>query len=500
MEQSVPAFAAPSSLIATSGGTDAARPRAAREPDRGDTQFQALLQSRANASAESRRPQFERADRGEASARTQRSARSDQAERPGRPERPEPPQKPAPPERGARPEKPEPPERGGRPEKPAPPERTASAKAEAREFPNEDPAPVPIATEQTGPNIIPSDLLAPITEVIDPRDGAIDPAALQGVDPNAAVLGKEAAAAIFTQAPIAPALVSALANGLPAAPASFSPSRGPSEAGEISPETGAAFSLGAALQIGDPSKGPSEAGEISPENGAAFSLDAASQAGDPSKAAPNSAPNAAPLPPGAFAQLVQAAQTQNGRNPQSEAGPAPLDAASSTASADPSASITPPPPGQAQAPPAIAPSAQAARPVPHVPSIAREIVHLAKDGARSFELRLDPIELGRIDVRLDIAKDNSVTATLTADNPQTLADLARNARDLERALNSAGLQLAQNGLSFDLSRRDGQGDRDRPARNDEAVGPSRTIKEGANALPIAPAAQRWSNARINLIA
>lgn len=465
----MPALSAPSSFVPTSSGADAARPRAAREPDNRDTQFQALLRERTNASPESRRPEFERTDRAEGGARTLRSPRSQETER------------------AERPEKSEPPARSARAEKPAQPERTALAKADApsraraqseaqeEDAPAEaeiDPLPVSVEREITGPEIVAADLLGPITEVDDPRDAAIDPSALQGVDPNAQILGKEAAAVLFAQAPIAPALLSAAITPLASAPDALL----------------------------DPEKGLSSPREIASQALDALPLDGPANGAEPNKAAPKAPANSAPLPPGAFAQLVQAAQQQNGRNLASDAGPAPLDAAAGAASTDPSASITPPPQGPAPAPPAIAPSAQAARPVPHVPTIAREIVHLAKDGARSFDLRLDPIELGRIDVRLDIAKDNSVTATLTADNPQTLADLARNARDLERALNSAGLQLAQNGLSFDLSRRDGQGDRDRPARADEPVGPGRAIQGAAQAPPLAPAAQRWSNARINLIA
>lgn len=461
----MPALSAPSSFVPTSSGADAAKSRAAREPNPREPQFEALLR--------------ERAEPAEGATRTERAARSEESARARRPERTEQPEKPDQREQPARAERPVQPERVAKTQADA--SARPPAQSEAPEgAPNEaeiDPPPISLEAEITGPEIGGADLLGPITEVSDPRDAAIDPSALQGVDPNAAIVGKEAAAALFTQAPnaqnqSAPALVSAQIINLAGAPDA----------------------------LRDTEKSPTGLREIAGEAPDAFSLDGPANGAEPNKGAPNAPANTPPLPPGAFAQLVQAAQQLGGRNPQNDAGPAPLDAAAGAASTDPSAAITPPPQGPAQAPPAIAPSAQAARPLPHVPTIAREIVHLAKDGARSFALRLDPVELGRIDVRLDIAKDNSVTATLTADNPQTLADLARNARDLERALNSAGLQLAQNGLNFDLSRRDGQGDRDRPARADEATGPSRIAEGAAPAAPRAATAQRWSNARINLIA
>ena len=47
-------------------------------------------------------------------------------------------------------------------------------------------------------------------------------------------------------------------------------------------------------------------------------------------------------------------------------------------------------------------------------------------------------------------------AVISADSPQALSDLARGARDLQQALQSAGLDLAEDGLRFNLSS-NGQG-------------------------------------------
>jgi flagellar hook-length control protein FliK len=83
--------------------------------------------------------------------------------------------------------------------------------------------------------------------------------------------------------------------------------------------------------------------------------------------------------------------------------------------------------------------------------VAREIVRRANGDNTRFELRLDPPELGKIQVQLDVSRDHKVTAVVSADNPQALSDLTRGARDLQQALQSAGLQLADDGLSFNLS-------------------------------------------------
>jgi hypothetical protein len=87
--------------------------------------------------------------------------------------------------------------------------------------------------------------------------------------------------------------------------------------------------------------------------------------------------------------------------------------------------------------------------------LAGQITRNFNNGQRVFDIRLDPAELGKVDVRLELRADNRVHAVLTAERPETLAELQRAARDLERSLNDAGLELAEDGLSFQMSE-DGQ--------------------------------------------
>lgn len=84
-------------------------------------------------------------------------------------------------------------------------------------------------------------------------------------------------------------------------------------------------------------------------------------------------------------------------------------------------------------------------------TLAAQIARKFSDGARVFDIRLDPQELGRVDVRLELGPDNRVSAVLSAERTETLAELQRSARDLERALQDAGLDLSEDGLSFNLS-------------------------------------------------
>ena len=87
-------------------------------------------------------------------------------------------------------------------------------------------------------------------------------------------------------------------------------------------------------------------------------------------------------------------------------------------------------------------------------AVAIEIGMRALAGVKQFEIRLDPAELGRVDVRLDIGDDGSVKTHLTVDKVETLALLQREGRTLERAFEQAGLKPSTGGL--DLTLRDQQ--------------------------------------------
>lgn len=116
------------------------------------------------------------------------------------------------------------------------------------------------------------------------------------------------------------------------------------------------------------------------------------------------------------------------------------------------------------------PQAGAARMTPQSAlHLAAQIAQRFTGGSRQFDIRMDPAELGRVDVRLQVGNDNRVHAILSAERPETLAELQRTARELERALADAGLELGESGLEFQLS----QGGSDRefgtPRRTDLGV-------------------------------
>ncbi|MBY0257831.1 MAG: flagellar hook-length control protein FliK [Methylobacterium sp.] len=133
------------------------------------------------------------------------------------------------------------------------------------------------------------------------------------------------------------------------------------------------------------------------------------------------------------------------------------------ANADPSALLAQTP---APAPAAQTPASQAAMTVGHeaqtpapIPlgAVPMTIGLRSLSGSNTFEIRLDPKDLGRIEVNLAIDKETgAVQASLVVDRPETLALLQRDAGNLQQALTQAGLDAPDGSISLSL-RGDGTG-------------------------------------------
>jgi flagellar hook-length control protein FliK len=74
----------------------------------------------------------------------------------------------------------------------------------------------------------------------------------------------------------------------------------------------------------------------------------------------------------------------------------------------------------------------------------------SKDGEKQFDINMHPADLGRVDVRISVDADGKTQAHLSAEHPQTLQMLQNDKITLERSLREAGLNVANNGLSFSL--------------------------------------------------
>ncbi|ACL60889.1 flagellar hook-length control protein FliK [Methylobacterium nodulans] len=149
------------------------------------------------------------------------------------------------------------------------------------------------------------------------------------------------------------------------------------------------------------------------------------------------------------------------------------------------ADVAPPDAGAPPAMTAAAPSAEAQAPSPPPPPVPLGAVPMtiglrSLAGSNRFEIRLDPADLGRIDVSLDLDREHgSVKAHLAVERPETLALLQRDAGSLQQALTQAGFSGTEAALSFSLQ--DGSGGQGRAGR-EGAPSPGR-IADSAPADP-----------------
>ena len=91
-----------------------------------------------------------------------------------------------------------------------------------------------------------------------------------------------------------------------------------------------------------------------------------------------------------------------------------------------------------------------------VANLAAQIVKKLEGRASLFNVQLDPVGLGKVDVRIAIGADGRMSAAMSFDTPQAAAELKARAAELQQAMAQAGFDLT-GGLSFDVASDRGQG-------------------------------------------
>jgi hypothetical protein len=72
-----------------------------------------------------------------------------------------------------------------------------------------------------------------------------------------------------------------------------------------------------------------------------------------------------------------------------------------------------------------------------------------------FDVALTPDGLGKVDVRIEIARNGALSAHMHFDTIQAAAELRNKSGELRQALSQAGFTVAENALSFDVSSQNG---------------------------------------------
>ncbi len=100
--------------------------------------------------------------------------------------------------------------------------------------------------------------------------------------------------------------------------------------------------------------------------------------------------------------------------------------------------------------PTAAGTAQTAQQTVPLAGVGVEIASKAIEGKKSIEIRLDPPELGRIEVKMNVDRNGHISSHVIADRQDTLDLLKRDSSGLERALQDAGLKTSDSGMQFSL--------------------------------------------------
>ena len=106
----------------------------------------------------------------------------------------------------------------------------------------------------------------------------------------------------------------------------------------------------------------------------------------------------------------------------------------------------------------VAPPPPPPPPKPPVPieQVAVQIKKAIGEGADRINIKLQPANLGKVEVKMEIGKDGILTANVIAEKPETLEMLQRDVRGLEKVLQEGGLKTDNQSFNFSLKQQSQQ--------------------------------------------
>ncbi len=146
---------------------------------------------------------------------------------------------------------------------------------------------------------------------------------------------------------------------------------------------------------------------------------------------------------------------------------------------------------------------QPAQSRPRVPvaRLGAEIAKVAAAGETKFDVKLDPVGLGGVDVSLTFTDDGDVHAHLSVERPETLDLLARDQRQIEKTLRDAGFDARDGAVSLSMRQNGGEGERQAQQRAYQPQDQTRTPAGRSGESDVRPrpsptstgrGAMRWS--------
>lgn len=136
--------------------------------------------------------------------------------------------------------------------------------------------------------------------------------------------------------------------------------------------------------------------------------------------------------------------------------------------------------------PGSLPATVSARPGEIGHQLGVEIARQSVDGRDSLTIRLDPVEMGEIQIRLQFDDRGTMRAIVSAENSAALEMLRRDSADLARALGDAGVRTDGQSFQFE-ARSHGRGDQQGQHRRPDTPGqPDAVLAESDDDSPAPP--------------
>ncbi len=107
-----------------------------------------------------------------------------------------------------------------------------------------------------------------------------------------------------------------------------------------------------------------------------------------------------------------------------------------------------------------------------VEQVTVKITKAIQAGNDKITIQLRPANMGRVEVKMEVSQDNRLNVQVIVDRPETLDQLQKDSRELQRALQEAGLHVDNEDLNFNL-----RGEENHAKEGDNSSGRAASVED-----------------------
>jgi len=107
-----------------------------------------------------------------------------------------------------------------------------------------------------------------------------------------------------------------------------------------------------------------------------------------------------------------------------------------------------------------------------VEQVTVKITKAIQAGNDKITIQLRPANMGRVEVKMEVSQDNRLNVHVIVDRPETLDQLQKDSRELQRALQEAGLHVDNEDLNFNL-----RGEENHAKEGDNSSGRAASVED-----------------------